>query len=73
MENLYMSANICWLVLEMPKQLIIHRVTRPTLRGVPLCVKQDEAKKKGELEVVQNTAKVALLQGDSIFKDIVCV
>ena len=73
MENLFMSAKLCTLALWIPHQLNIHGVTRPTLRGVPLCMKQYEVKKKGDIKIVQKTVKVLVLWGDSICKDIVCV
>ena len=39
MEKPYIFENLCRLALAMPQQLMIHGVTRPTLRGVPLCMK----------------------------------
>ena len=34
---------------------------------------QDELKKKGDLKILQNTVKVAVLRGDYICKDLVLV
>ena len=36
-----MSEKLSQLALVIPQQVMINGVTRPTLRGVPLCVKQD--------------------------------
>ena len=55
-----MSADLCSVVITITQQLMIHGETITTTRGVPLCVKQDEVKKKGELKIVRNTVKVAV-------------
>ena len=68
-----MSENLCRLALTMPQQVVVHGVMRPTIRGVPVCVKQYEVKKSGKLKIVRNTVNVSLLQGDSISKDLVCI
>ena len=47
--NLYISAELCCLVMEIPHQLMIRGLMKPTIIGFPLCVKQDEVKKKGDL------------------------
>ena len=68
-----MSAKLCRLTLSMPQKVMCHGVTRPSLRGVPQNVKQTEVTRKKELETVRNTVKVAVLQGDIVCKDLVCV
>ena len=73
MDNLYMSAKLCRLALSMPQKVMCHGVTRPSLSGVPQNVKQTEVARKKELETVRNTVKVAVLQGDMVCKDLVCV
>ena len=73
MDNLYNSAKLCRLCYDMPQKVMVHGVTRPTLRGIPPIVKQEEVKKKGDLEKVRHTVKVAVLKGDEVVKDLVSV
>jgi hypothetical protein len=73
MDNLYMSAKLCRLLYALKQKVMAHGVTRPSLRGVPKIVKQEERKKKGELESVRNTVKVAKMVGDGVCQDLVCV
>ena len=68
-----MSAKICRLTYSLKQKVMTHGVTRPSLRGVPQIVKQEEKKKKAELESVRNTVKVAKLVGDSVCKDLVFI
>ena len=73
MDNLYMSAKFCRAAYHLKQKAMLHGVTRPSLRGVPNCVKQKEVTRKADLEKVRNTVKVARLKGDSVCKDLVCV
>ena len=73
MDNLYMSAKFCRAAYELDQKAMLHGVTRPTLRGVPSCVKQKEVTRKADLEKVRHTVKVARLKGDSVCKDLVCI
>jgi hypothetical protein len=57
----------------MRQKAMLHGVTRPSLRGVPECVKQKEVTRKSDLEKVRHTVKVAVLKGDSVCTDLVCV
>ena len=61
MDNLYMSAKFCRLAMAMDQKVMLQGVTRPTQRGVPAIVKQDEVTTKKSLEVVRNTVKVEVL------------
>ena len=50
MDNLYNSAKLCRLAYSMDQKVMVHGVTRPTLRGIPLAIKQQEVSKKKDLE-----------------------
>ena len=73
MDNLYMSAKFARLCMMMPQRVHIHGVTRPSMRGVPEVVKQKEVTSKVELAKVRNTVKVAILKGDSVCQNLICV
>lgn len=73
MDNLYMSAKFCRLAFSMDQRVMVHGVTRPSLRGIPSIIKQDEVTTKSNLEKVRNTVKVAVLKGDEVIKDLVAV
>ena len=68
-----MSAKFARLCLMMPQKVMIHGVTRPSMRGVPAVVKQVEVTSKVQLAKVRNTVKVAVLKGDSVCNNLVCV
>ena len=71
MDSLYNLAKLFRLAYAMDQKLMVHGVTRPTLRGIPLIVKIKEVKKKKELEEVRNTVKVAVLKGKEVLKDLI--
>ena len=73
MDNLYNSAKFSRLCYSTKQKVMTHGVTRASMRGVPECVKQKEVTRKNELEAVRHTVKVAVLRGDSICNDLVCV
>ena len=73
MDNLYNSAKLCRLCYFMDQKVMVHGVTRPSLRGIPQIVKQEEVKRKGELEKVRHTVRAAVLRGDDVLKDLVSV
>ena len=73
MDNLYNSAKLCRLCYSLPQKVMVHGVTRPSGRGIPPIVKQEEVKKKADLEKVRNTVKAAVLKGDDVVKDLVSV
>ena len=73
MDNLYMSAKFARLCMMMPQRVHIHGVTRPSNRGVPEAVKQKEVTSKVDLAKVRNTVKVAILKGDSVCQNLICV
>ena len=52
---------------------MVHGFTRPSLRGIPPTIKQEEVKRKGDLEAVRHTVKAAVLKGDSVCKDLIAV
>ena len=41
MDNLFNSAKLCRMALAMDQKVMVHGVTRPKLRGIPLIVKQE--------------------------------
>ena len=57
----------------MKKKVMVHGVTRPSLRGIPPAIKQEEVKRKGDLEAVRHTVKAAVLKGDSVCKDLIAI
>ena len=73
MDNLFNSAKLCRMALAMDQKVMVHGVTRPKLRGIPLIVKQEEVSKKKELEKVRHTVKAAVLKGDEVAKDLVSI
>ncbi len=73
MDNLYMSAKFCRVAFECEQRVMIHGVVRPSLRGVPGCVKQKEVTRKTDLERVRHTVRVAVLKNDSVCKNLVCI
>ena len=73
MDNLYMSAKLCRLAYSMPQKVMKYGVTRPSLRGIPPAIKQDELSKKKDLEKVRHTVKAAILKGDEVCKDLVSI
>lgn len=73
MDNLFMSAKLCRVALQCKSKVMLHGVTRPSMRGIPQCVKQKEVSKKSELEQVRHTVKAAVLRNDSVCKNLVAV
>ena len=55
-----MSEKIYRLALTTPQKLMIKRITIPTLRGVPLCVKQDEVKKNDMLKILKHSKGIII-------------
>ena len=52
MDNLYNSAAFCKHAYVHPQTVKVHGVTRKGMRGIPLCVKQEEVKnRKKQLQV----------------------
>ena len=73
MDNLYNSAKLCRLAYSMEQKVMVHGVTRPSLRGIPPAIKQNEVSKKKDLASVRHTVKVAVLKGDEVSKDLVSI
>ena len=73
MDNLFMSAKFCRIAYSMDQKVMVHGVTRPSLRGIPSLIKQEEVKRKKDLELVRHTVKAAKLEGDAICKDLVSI
>ena len=65
------GAKLCRLSYATEKNLMIHGVTRPSLRGIPPSSKQNEVTRKGHFERVRFTVKAAVLKGDEVCKDII--
>ena len=53
MDNLYNSAKLCRAAYSMPQKVMVHGVTRPSGRGIPPCIKQNEVTKKRDLAALQ--------------------
>ena len=73
MNNLYMSARLCRLTYMSDQRVMVHGVTRPSLRGIPPAIKQKEIKKKTELKKVRKTVKAAVLKGDEVISNLINV
>ena len=73
MDNLYNSAKLCRLCYSLPQKVMVHGVTRPSGRGIPSIVKQEEVTKKADLEKVRHTIKAAVLKNDDVVTDLVSV
>ena len=73
MDNLYMSAKLCRLTYGSKQRVMIHGVTRPSLRGIPPAIKQDEVTRKGDLQKVRHTVKAAILKGDEVCNNLVSI
>ena len=52
---------------------MIHGVTRPSLRGIPPAIKQNEVTRKADLEKVRFTVKAAVLKNDEVCKDLIAL
>ena len=52
---------------------MVHGVTRPSLRGIPPAIKQNEVSQKKDLVSVRHTVKVAVLKGDEVSNDLVSI
>lgn len=72
-DNLYMSAKLCRLAYGMKQKVMIHGVTRPSLRGIPPAVKQVEVKTPNQQQAVRHTVKVAILKGDEVCNDLLAI
>ena len=73
MDNLYNSTKLCRAAYSMPQKVMVHGVTRPSGRGIPPCVKQNEVTKKKDLASVRHTVKVAVLKGDEVCSDLLSI
>ena len=73
MDNLYNSTKLCRLAYAMDQKVMVHGVTRPSLRGIPPAIKMDELTRKKDLEKVRHTVKAAVLKGDQVIQDLVAV
>ena len=73
MDNLFNSAKLCRAAYSMPQKVMVHGVTRPTLRGIPPIVKQNEVTKKSELESVRHTVKAAKVCGDEVCNNLLAI
>ena len=73
MDNLYMSTKLARLCYSIKQKVMIHGVTRPSLRGIPPIVKQEEVKRKSDLEKVRHTVKGAILKGDEVCTNLIAL
>ena len=73
MDNLYTSAKLCRLAYGMKKKVMVNGVTRPSLRGIPPAIKQEEVKRKGYLEAMRHIVKAAVLKGGCLCKYLIAV
>ena len=60
MDDLYISSKIAKLANAMYQKVMVYRVTRG-------------GKEKGELETISHTVKAAILNGDDVCKDLLCI
>ena len=58
-----MYTKLYMLEYAMDQNVMVHGVMRPSLRGVPHNVKEEEVNNRGELETVRYTVKAAILKG----------
>ena len=72
-DNLYNSVKFTRAAWMTPQKVMCHGVVRPTGRGVPESVKQQEVKAKEDIERVKNTVKASRLVGAESGLEIVCV
>lgn len=73
MDNLFNSAKLARAAKNMPQRVMTHGVVRVSGRGVPSCVLQKEVSKKEDQERVRNTVHAAVVKGDSVCSDLVCI
>ena len=73
MDNLFNSAKLARAAKKMPARVMTHGVVRVSGRGVPKCVIQNEVSKRTEQEKVRHTVHAAVVKGDSICDDLVCL
>ena len=66
-----MSATFATNALNLKNKVKIHGVTRNDNCGIPKCVIQTEFQNSQIADEHRNTVKVAVLEGDSIIKDLV--
>ena len=68
-----MSALFARRVMGSYNRVKIHGVTRREGKGVHSCIKQYEVQDEKTLDSIQNTLKVAVLEGDKTVKDLVAI
>ena len=73
MDNLFNSAKLARAAKAMPQRVMTHRVVRVSGRGVPKCVIQEEVSRKQDQERVRHTVHAAVVKGDSVCSDLVCL
>ena len=71
MDKLYKSDTFIRKVYTHDKRVMVHRVARKGMRGIPVVVKQEEVKNRKKQIQVRGTVKAAVLQGDKECPDIV--
>mmetsp|Transcript_43733 Transcript_43733/g.64212 ORF Transcript_43733/g.64212 Transcript_43733/m.64212 type:complete len:448 (-) Transcript_43733:705-2048(-) len=73
MDNLYMSTKLARLCYSIKQKVMIHGVTCPSLRGIPPIVKQEEVKRKSDLEKVRHMVKAAVLKSNEVCTNLVAL
>ena len=73
MNNLYNSTKLWRFTYAMKQNVMVHRIARPSLRGIPSIVKQAEVTKKNELVSMRYIVKVALLKDSEVCKDLLSI
>ena len=73
MDNLYNSAKLARAAKAMEQRVNTHGVVRVSGRGVPKCVIQAEVTRKQDLEKVRHTVRAAVVKGDSVCTNLVCI
>ena len=73
MDYLYISSTVARSVLNSKNKVKIYGVKRTDDCGIPKCVFQTEFQNSQIVDEYQNTVKAAVLEGDSIIKDLVAI
>ena len=73
MDNLYNSAKLSRVAKATRQRVMTHGVVRVSGRGVPAAVIQKEVSRKEDQEKVRHTVKAAVVKGDSVNSDLLCI
>lgn len=71
MDNMYNSASFFKKAFNHKKKVMVSGVTKKRMQGIPNCVKQEVKKNKEVQRLVKGTMKVAVLEGNKDFPNLV--